>query len=643
VAVLCVVFYHLELFRLPGGFVGVDVFFVISGYLITQVIQQEIDRGHFTFLWFYGRRIRRIFPALVAMSLVCSTLAVRLFPPARLLSYGRSLLAMTGFVSNIYFKRLDANAGYFGNLSHSQLLLHTWSLSVEEQFYIFYPVVLLLLNRLAKRYRAGVLLLCIGLSFAASAVGTRLWPVASFYLLPTRAWELLLGAFLGLKALPTLSSRLAREFAGAAGLGMIAYSVETLSVNSAFPGINALLPCVGAGLVLYAGESGESLTGWGLSLRPVVFIGLVSYSLYLWHWPVLIFARYLTAGRVGRLPGGIALLVSLALAILSFEFVETPFRRRPWRMDARQTVWAAAVSAALAAVAFAMVASEGMPNRFDARTKRLLSENETRKNEFGMPRPCINYQTALKQYSDMGFCEIGLSSSNVLVWGDSHAEQLYTVLRQLQPELRGQGVVFATAAGCPPSEHFNHRDGNYSCGFFNRFAMQRAIQGDISTVLIEFAPWWYEQVGILCAIVDGHCIEAAATVDARRRIVEDLASSIRTLQGSGKRVIVGLPFPTYTRQIPDYEANAAIVGRRWMAGEPQENSSMKARELLQALARDTGADLYDPREALCVGGRCVYEADGVSLYKDDNHLAANSSGILKTGLVKVLEPRGGAQ
>jgi hypothetical protein len=282
---------------------------------------------------------------------------------------------------------------------------------------------------------------------------------------------------------------------------------------------------------------------------------------------MLLFASYMTAGRAARLPAGIALLVSLVLAILSLKFVETPFRRRLPRMDAKQTVWsAAAVSAALAAVAFALVASDGMPNRFDARTQQLLAENEAQKTDWTLPIRCTNYKTRLKQYSDMGFCEIGLSSSNVRVWGDSHAQQLYTVLQQLQPELRGQGVVFATSPGCPPSEHFDNADGTFSCGFFNRFAMQRAMHGDISTVLIDFEPWWYDQVSILCVTENGHCIDAASTVDGRRRIVEDLTSSIHTLQGNGKRVIVALPFPTYDSQIPDYEATAAIIGRRWIAG-----------------------------------------------------------------------------
>jgi peptidoglycan/LPS O-acetylase OafA/YrhL len=648
VAVLYVVFYHLGLLDVPGGFVGVDVFFTISGYLITQVIQRQIDRGSFSVLWFYDRRIRRIFPALFAMVLTCSLLALRLFPPAALLRYGKTLLYLTGFVSNLYFKQLDIWGGYFGTLSRSQVLLHTWSLSVEEQFYLFYPVALLLLNRLARRHRAGILLLCTTVSFAAAVQGVKLHPLDAFYLLPSRAWELLLGAFLALKLLPAMTARVARELAAAAGLGMIAYAAKTLTLDSPFPGFNALWPCVGAGLILYAGESGESVVSWCLGLPPVVFVGVISYSLYLWHWPSYILFRYFNPTReLEPRDGWVLFLVSLGLAVLSFEFIERPFRRRSSTLGAKKTgakktgakktVWlAAGVSAALASLALVILRSDGMPNRFDAHTRQLLADNDARSKDRAMPGACTNFRTPIAHYSDVVFCGIGQSSNNVLVWGDSHSEQLYAVMQQLQPELHGQGVVFATAAGCQPSEHFNAVAPGFSCDRFARFAIQRAMQGDIDTVLIVFSPRWYWNSGLLCASEDGRCIEMPSDAEVRRRTLADLTSTIRALRASGKRVIVGLPFPIYDRLIPEFESGVAIVGRRWMAGEPVEESAKEPREALQALARDTGADLYDPREALCGGGKCVYQVNGVSLYIDNGHLAPSQTGILKQGLLKAL-------
>jgi peptidoglycan/LPS O-acetylase OafA/YrhL len=639
IAVLCVVFYHLGSPRFPGGFVGVDIFLVVSGYLITQVIQGGIERGEFSFLSFYDRRIRRILPALVAIALATSAVAVLIFPPTGLLNFGKSLLATACFAANFYFAHADQSDGYFGNSSPSQPLLHMWSLSLEEQFYIFHPVLLLLLNkRVKKRYMSVILLVCIALSFAICLWGTKHQRVNAFYLLPARAWELLIGAFLALSPLPRLSSRLVREIAAVAGIATISYAVLEFSIATPFPGFNALLPCAGAWLILYAGESGSSLVGSALSLRPVVFIGVISYSLYLWHWPLIVFIRFITArSYFTRREACFALALSLVLAFLSFEFVESPFRRNPARFKPKRTVWAAcAASAALASLAIALIVSHGLPNRFDSRTREILAENEARKQEWPIPEPCTNYRTPLHRYSDVVFCEIQHSSRNVLFLGDSHIEQLYPVVQQLQPQLNGEGVVFATASGCPLTEHLNNAIPGYYCDAFNRFAMRRALSSDIDTVFIGFFPWWVWSFGQTCQSVDSRCINGVSPDQAEHQVIHDLSSEIRALRASGKRVIVALPFPRFDMQIPDFEIAAAITGERWAGGYPVETSSVRIREELQDVAKQTGSDIYDPKESLCDANRCIYQVNGISLYMDEDHLAASQVGILRQSLLKVL-------
>ena len=487
------------------------MFFVISGYLITQVIQDDLDRGRFSILSFYDRRIRRIFPALTAMAVLCTAIAAILLPPTALLNYGKSLLAMTGFVSNVYFKHVDNWDGYFGNISKSQVLLHTWSLSVEEQFYLFYPVALLLLDRFAKRHRPNLLLFFVAPSFAMGVLETRHQPVAAFYLLPTRAWELLLGAFLAFRSLPALTHRVARELAGLVGLGMIVYAAITFTRATPFPGVNALLPCMGAWLILYAGEAGSSLIGQALSLRPVVFVGVISYSLYLWHWPVMVFIRSLTADQgLGQRAKWFELLLSLVLAFLSFEFIESPFRRRRSPARAKRTVWEAASCERSPRVLGRSSGchSGGCPVGSTLRPEK-YSPGTKPANRIGL-RCQLAARTSgveMSHYSDAVFCEFGHSSRNILFWGDSHIEQLYPLLQQIQPELQGEGIVFALSAGCPPSEPLNNSIPGYHCDKFNHFAMQRALSSDIDTVFIAFDPWWYWDFGVACAAVESRCVK----------------------------------------------------------------------------------------------------------------------------------------
>ena len=257
-AVVPVVFYHAGVPGFGGGFVGVDVFFVISGYLITSLISEEIRQGRFSIVTFYERRVRRIFPALVLVLSVSSVLATWLLLPGQFNSFAKSLFATMFFASNVLFWR---ETGYFAAPASEQPLLHTWSLAVEEQFYVVFPLVLIVIHRWLKgRWVAWLAPLAI-LSFALSVWGVGHKPGATFYLAPTRAWELLLGSLLALEAFPRLPNRLLMEVLAAVGLGLIAWGVVELSATSPFPGLNALYPCLGAALVIYSGQATPTYAG----------------------------------------------------------------------------------------------------------------------------------------------------------------------------------------------------------------------------------------------------------------------------------------------------------------------------------------------------------------------------------------------
>jgi len=637
-AVLPVVFYHAKIAGFSGGFVGVDVFYVISGYLITSLILKDEERGRFSLVSFYERRIRRIFPALFGVIFFCTIVAAILFAPRDFVAFGKSMLAMTFFASNILFKREGAlGGGYFGNAAQTQALLHTWSLSVEEQFYLFFPTVLLVLTRWTK-HRAKSLIFVIALiSFGICVVETKYRPNSAFYIFIPRAWELLLGALLAMKPVPALNHRAWREIAGAAGVVLIAWAVFLFSDDTAFPGASALVPCLGAALVIYAGESGPSWAKSALSFGPLVFVGVISYSLYLWHWPLIVFTRCFSATTdLTRTQTMIVIVCSLILAFVSFEFIEGPFRGSCSRFDRKQIFALGATASVLSAcLALAIYVRRGFPGRYDAQTAKLVLENAERKDDF--EEVCGNWKKRITSVADINFCTLGPDSAKkIMFWGDSHVQQLYALIQQLYSEgdFRGDSVILAISNGCLPAEHLNTTDGDYHCGAFAHYAIQRADGSDIDTVFIGFNTWWAVNSDV-CQSVDDKCIARISPPQARALFLQELSDNIRRFRMEGKRVIVSLPFPMYDKSIPDLEIHNAVFGKLGLGSDATDITSPVMREEVQAVARQTGADIFDPRQNLCDPNGCVFERNGVSIYKDDNHIAASQVGMFRENLKQV--------
>ncbi|HEX7743137.1 MAG TPA: acyltransferase, partial [Sphingobium sp.] len=273
IAVIGVILFHVGLKQASGGFVGVDVFFVISGFLITQLILRDLDRGSFSFVDFYQRRIRRIFPALMLMLLVCTFACALLLLPDDLRRYGQATSAASLFSSNIWFW---LKTDYFDGPALFKPLLHTWSLAVEEQFYLFFPLFMRCIWPLGRAWIPLILAGCAALSFAACLAMMRTDSSAAFYLTPFRAWELLMGSLLATSVVPLITRPMLREVAAALGLAMIMVAILTYSELTKFPGVAALLPCLGAALVIHAGSSGPSAVARALSIKPLVFVGLIS-------------------------------------------------------------------------------------------------------------------------------------------------------------------------------------------------------------------------------------------------------------------------------------------------------------------------------------------------------------------------------
>jgi peptidoglycan/LPS O-acetylase OafA/YrhL len=417
VAVLPVILFHTGLHWMPGGYVGVDVFFVISGFLITGILMRELEGGTFSILSFYERRARRILPALFLVMAVTAILAMVFMLPYELRDLGRSMIAVLAFISNIFFWD---EANYFATAAERLPLLHTWSLSVEEQFYILFPIVLWLFW---KYWRKGLVPAMIVVSLASlvlAEVVVHRSPSTAFYLLPTRGWELLAGSLAAVYLSRRAAlGRLSGEISGGVGLLAIFYSILFFDEATPFPSVWALVPVLGTVGILI-GASGQTLVGRILSFRPAVFVGLISYSAYLWHQPLFAFARITTSERnpTDQVMIGLAVL-SLILAWGTWRFIEQPFRQKNL-FDARQVfIYSSFGAATLAGMAAIFIFTQGFAQRFPENMRSWLVKTPA---EYGDYVRTGHGSVLNAPLSD--------SRPNLVLIGDSFSQDFYNMVTE---------------------------------------------------------------------------------------------------------------------------------------------------------------------------------------------------------------------
>jgi len=443
IAVLGVVLYHAGL-GVPGGYVGVDIFFVISGFLITGLIFKDLENGTFSMLGFWERRVRRIYPALAVMVIMCLFAGYFLLLPFGYLVLAQSAIAQAVFSSNIQFWR---TSGYFNPSAEENPLLHTWSLSVEEQFYLFVPLIIAGLFAW-KREKLLMLSILLGvvLSFALSVYWLRVDPTGAFYLIPSRAWELGMGSLVAL-AQP-LRTQIFRLLLGVAGLSGIFATFWLYDSRTLFPGLAALLPVMCSAGVIWSGMrfdqgSTQSHAHRVLAWGPLVSIGLLSYSLYLWHWPFFAFHRYLFGQNPSILLSIFYVILAFILSILSLKFVETPFRKRKLCTTRAQIIgFTIATTNLIVSLSALIYLKRGLPQRIP---ESALKYDRVQGNQ--------RFNTKDKQDLPSGLRvqKLGVQGApaRTLLWGDSHAEVLLGALDSVCKEL-GVGAIAATKGGGPP-------------------------------------------------------------------------------------------------------------------------------------------------------------------------------------------------
>lgn len=615
-AVVPVILFHAGATWLPGGFIGVDIFFVISGYLISSIILRETGAGEFSFLRFYERRLRRIIPALLVVLIVTVAVFQVIALPDQAQQTAESGIAAFLSVSNFYFWR---TSGYFAPAAEFMPLLHTWTLGVEEQFYVLFPVVVLVILKLRLPLKWVFVVGTIA-AFAFSYWLSVAKPSVAYYLLPARAWELAIGAILAVGVVPAVRGAMMRELLPAFGIGLIVFSMFYIRSDMVFPGWVALMPCLGAAMVIHAG--GKSWVAQKvLAARPVVFVGLLSYSLYLWHWPVLTALRVRTASAHLDLPVTLgAIAVTFLLAWASWRYVERPFRNKR-DMPSRRMLGVLGAGGALAAgIAAASITTGGFSSRLSERANTLLA------GAFDTEHFQICPEGSLRNA-----CYFGPTDEPVrlVVIGDSHTPMLHQPMDSIADMMGGRGTLWWHSA-CPLldgawRENDGYRD---SCFSFreNVFTELRSFPALDTVVLVGS---WAGQLSlgadhVSYPFVDDQSLDRSRS-GARQAFVRSFKRTLDKLDELGVKVVVLGPSPGAGFDVP----RTLALGD--LNGIDQSNSidalsvrevQMQVDDMIRSVADDREDVGYVPVwDIFCPSETCSLTIGNTSLYSDGGHLS----------------------
>lgn len=610
VAVLSVVFCHAG-FNCPGGFIGVDVFFVISGYLIAGLILKELKQGTFTLTNFWERRVRRIVPPLVVVVVVTLVAGWFILMPEDFASFGKSMVGLALLASNVQFwKSID----YFDNAAEEKPLLHTWSLSVEEQFYLFVPVFLLLLAKRSKLHRAFLILSAVaGVSFGLSVYWTQRHPTTNFYLLPTRAWELFAGALLAFSPpCGIIRRKWLNELIAMGGLALILVPCFVYDHKTPFPGLAAVPPVLGSAMLIWVGSSsaGFSLIGQALASKPVVFVGLISYSLYLWHWPLFSLTRYLTVKPPATTVWWMLIATSLVLATLSWRYVETPFRQRKV-LAARPRLFLVTVVLFVAMLGggFLMFKANGFEGRMTNQAKLMA--------ETGKFDHSYVHELEARHIPDE-LVHLGTSNTipSVLIWGDSHAMAVLPVIDVICKET-GNAAVAATHAATPPVIDYFSRNQwglNEQALPFNAAVLEHIKKSKVRAVIL--ISYW----------------------NMHSEVVEFQAALLKTvaeIRSAGAAVYLMKDVPIYDFNVQKLLVRSSYKGQdiNRLGLTPAEFAAAdKMSEAFLERLKGAGVQILDPVPLLMARSKASnflpFDAGG-AFYYDGNHLSTYGSLALK--------------
>lgn len=617
VAVLAVVLFHAG-FSCHGGYVGVDVFFVISGFLITSLIWRDLETGRFSFARFWEKRARRIVPVMVLITLATLAVGWILLMPLDFKKLGHAAAAQSLFAANFHYWR---DSGYFTSAASGKALLHMWSLAVEEQFYLIVPFLMWgVFHHTSQQNRRTVgvgLLLVFLLSFVMSCIGVYFFPVTTYFLLPTRAWELALGslvAFLPVEP-ALLYRRRVRELCTLAGLILILLPVFCYTAKTPFPGLAALPPCFGTALLIWANNRREghapSTVGKLLSLRPIVFVGLISYSLYLWHWPILVLSKYATVIPLSARARAGLVGVACLLSILSWKYVETPIRARRVLVSRRTLFLSAGTGLVMVLVAGLLcLVCKGFPSRIS-----------TQAQAFANAANDVAFQNQLTTEDLRAGRVIAIGSTNstwhpsVLVWGDSHAMAALPAVDAFLKENALSGCAATHSSTAPVLDWFMRTE----WGVRDAIAYNAAVMAYIRTQHIPnvlLVARWGSYVG---KTEQNTCVFEAS-----------LLATVRRLAAAGAHPWVLLDVPMHSFNVPlalalstSLPVDVASACARPTAGEKDNDFKPQIIAAIEA----AGGSVLNPKPRFLdpSGNYYMVQASGSVLYRDEQHLTVSGA------------------
>ena len=597
IAIFVVVIYHLGKLS-KGGFVGVDVFFVISGYLITSIILADMDAGRFSLANFYERRIRRIFPALFACLAATIIAGYFLLFPSEFVVLANSVIAATFFVANLFY--IDTS-GYFGATAQTLPVLHTWSLAVEEQFYVLFPLALLALTRARREIVIVVLAIAAVASLACSEYLVRSHSVVGYYHLASRGWELLIGSLLALGAVPEIKTQRNREILSV--LGLLAILIPTFAYNKStlFPGVAALVPCLGAAALIHTGRQGDTFAARLLSTRPFVGLGLISYSLYLWHLPIITFYRLQFQTQPTIAVQLLLVAASLAVAYLSWRYIEQPFRVKALAPQRRHVfAFGAAAAGSVALIAAVVVHGDGWKERYAPEVRQLANFKYDAKGPM-REGTCFISRAASRftDFVDDSCLAMSSEKKNVLIVGDSHAAHLWAGLSTTFPNVN---FLQVTSSGCAPDllTHGASRCRKVMTQLFEHFLPGKQLDATI------FSISWKSE-------------------DAR-----PLLAPIKLLAAHSREVLVFGPLVTYDWPLPRLLTRSKLRHDLTLVSEARAERDFRVDAAYKKFFKDKGVHYVSLIDALCQQrNNCTtVDEQGYPLQFDKGHLTDRGSALL---------------
>lgn len=609
-AVMPVILFHAGFEYFNGGFIGVDVFFVISGYLITSIILNDLNNDNFSILRFYERRARRILPPLFLMMIVCIPFCWYLMLPKEFSEFGVSLAATSIFSSNIFFWQ---ESGYFSGPSEFKPLLHTWSLAIEEQYYLVFPILLIIASNFLRPYYIFIFVFFIAsLSFMLAIWASYNMPSANFFLLPTRAWELLVGALIAIYLLNNQaqfeSTKSRSNILGLVGFFMIVIAIIIIDDKTPFPGLWTLLPVIGTGLIILF-DSSNTFLGRLLSNKYIVGIGLMSYSLYLWHQPIFVFARLSSTEEITNLFYLLLICISFCIAYLSWKYLENFFRNKN-NLSQSIIFLTSGIFIIFFIISGFIIKTYSSNNLIENEIARqIVSDIDNQRDNSGT---FFRSDCFLNKWTDgpSGFNDICfIENSDILIWGDSHAASLY-------PGLSKQPFIVSQLTGiCPPILGLSFGN-KLNCKDINKFVFEKIKSSPPKKIIL--ASWWASQDLVT------YKNEITFTIEQIKKIAPETEI---ILLGQIPTWIDPHPYMNIIRIL-----NSSLKIKDIPSKLKNKNffENQKINKTLLMIAIKNNINFVNPHELLCTNDQfCSIFEDGTTnvLFFDTNHLTTKGSEI----------------